>query len=322
MKNSVALALTSASLLLGSTAYAQGPGVTEPAAALPAATPAAAAKQAGAFCALGEVTGVDSGEAYVAARVVCDEVWRSSGGKPNATYQVSFGKLGSKILLRLESTGADGLRDERHLEMVTLDETSSAAPRLAQALVENKSLKETETTSNVLTKDTRRDNQKNGSMKLEAGIVGTAVFGPALVAPAPGLYMQLAYMFDRASLNAGLRFGANDKSQNFSLNAGVDYHLTEGDIAPFVGGGAAWSVMGVQPSEEAKVSASGFGLYAQAGVTAFRTSRTNFRIGLRADAPFYALQGQRYLRGTQSYETEKVTTYAIPVSITVGIALF
>jgi hypothetical protein len=331
--------ILAASLLssLSTFAYAQDPipaALPAPAAAAPLPVPSSpplastGAPLGGSFCGVGDVSGVDAGEASVAARVVCDEVWRAAKGQPSATYRVSLGKLGAKILVRLESTEASGSRDERHLELVSVDEISLAAPRLAEALIEKKTMLATESARNVLATSTKIDNQKRGSMKFEAGIVGTAVLGPSLVSPAPGLYMQLAYATERASLNTGLRFGVGNRTQNFGLNAGADYHLSDADIAPFVGGGAAWTVMGVQPDGDPKLSASGFGVYAQAGVTAFRTSRTNFRVGLRADIPFYSLEGTKYgvpgltQAGSAASKPEHISVYSIPVSLTVGVALF
>jgi hypothetical protein len=336
MKYSPILLLTAPVLLALSThAYAQDPGgsPTTPqrpnqnTSAQPTPNTPVAPEGAERFCELGDVSGVDPGEAAVAARLICDEVWRATKSRPEATYRVAFGKLGGKIVVRLEGTDRAGVRDERHLELLALDEVSLAASRLADALVEKKTLQATESARNVLATNTKMENQKRGATKLEAGVIGTAVLGPKWVAPAPGLYMQLAYITERAALVAGLRFGVGTRSQNFGLHAGADYHLSDGDLAPFIGGGAAWTVMGVQPEGEPKLSASGFGVYAQAGITAFRTSRSNFRVGLRADVPLFTLEGVKpgtpgSVQTGASTPATSFSIYSIPLSLTVGVALF
>jgi hypothetical protein len=312
-------------------ALAQGPG--QPSPALPAAPPAVAAQPTPArdvglgFCGLGEALGVNPDEATVATRYICGEIWNASAGKPSATYRVHYGKLGAKILVTVEATESAGMRDERHIEVLALDEVTVAAPRIAKAIVNKTSVQETETADNLLRNEEKASNQKRGAIKLEGGIVGTALLGPPAVAPAAGLNMQLDYVSGRGLIYIGFRFGISPNLNTVGVHAGADYHLSDGDIAPFVGGGATWSAVKTTPDDR-QISGSGFGVFLEAGVTAFRTNRTNFRVGIRADVPWYGLQEEtRVPNGppTQYYQPTKVETssrYAVPVSLTVGVAMF
>lgn len=330
-KHSLLAASLVLSLAVSTFAQGQGAGqgsgsTTTVSPQIQTAPPVQTASPNGAFCSLGEALGVNIDEATVAARYLCGEVWNATEGKPAATYRVHIGKLGAKILVTLEAE-AQGLRNERHIEVAALDELPIAAPRIASALVHNTSLKDTETADNVLRNEERTASQKRGAIKLEGGIVGTTLVGPPLVAPAAGLNLQLDYMHERAVIYAGFRFGLGPEMQTVGVHAGADYHLSDGDIAPFVGGGAAWSAMKIEPDQR-EIAGSGFGVYAEAGVTAFRTNRTNFRVGLRVDVPFFAQQEESFrvtgtsASGFPTYEASSSNVYAVPVSLTVGVALF
>jgi hypothetical protein len=334
-KDIMKLSLASSLTVLATTsfAFAQGPQTpavqVQPTAA-PAAQPAPAAPRAdsGGFCGLGEALGVNPDEATVATRYICGEIWNQSAGKPGAGYRVHYGKLGAKILVTVEATDSAGMRDERHIEVVALDEVTVAAPRIAKAIVNKTSVKDTETADNVLGNEAKASNQKRGAVKLEGGIVGTTLIGPPAVAPAAGLNLQLDYVSERALVYMGFRFGISPALNTIGVHAGADYHLSDADIAPFVGGGAVWSALKATPDDRS-ISGSGFGVFVEAGVTMFRTNRTNFRVGVRADIPWYALQeetrvpnGAPSQYGYQPYTTQTSSRYAVPVSLTVGVAMF
>ncbi len=267
---------------------------------------------------MGDTFGVDAAEAQTATRIVCGELWRKLGGHPAATYRTTFGKLGSKVVLGLECTDVNGARDERHMELTSIEETSVAAPRLATALVDHKSVSETEGASTVVGSEARAEVQKQGRLKPEFGVVGIVPV-TTLVAPAPGLYGQLSYFYDRFVLGGGLRFAANGKYTYVAAHVGGDIHFTGDDFAPFVGGGFAWTFQNVQPSTGSEGSANGFGAYVQAGVTALRTHRTNFRIGVRGDIPFYTLAHESTSYRSSAATTTAKNTYSVPLSLTAGM---
>ena len=265
---------------------------------------------------MGDTFGIDPAEAQTATRIVCGELWRKLGGHPLASYRTTVGKLGSKVVVGGESTDVNGARDERHLELSSIEETSVAAPRLATALVDRKSVAETEGASNVVGSEARAEVQKQGRLKPEFGVVG-AVPVTTLVAPAPGLYGQLSYFYDRFVLGGGLRFAANGKYSYVAAHVGGDFHFTGDDFAPFAGGGLAWTHQNVDvPAGEG--SANGFGAYVQLGVTALRSHRTNFRMAIRGDIPFYTLSRESSYVSSLRTTTTK-TTYSLPVSLTAGM---
>lgn len=264
---------------------------------------------------MGETFGVDPAEAQTATRILCGELWRKLGGHPLATYRTTFGKLGSKVVVGVESTDVNGARDERHLELSSLEETSVAAPRLATALVDRKSVAETEGASNVVGSEARAEVQKQGRLKPELGVVGIVPV-TTLVAPSPGLYGQLSYFYDRFVLGGGLRFAANGKYAYVAAHVGGDVHFTGDDVSPFVGGGFAWTYQNVHVGD-GQGSANGFGAFLQVGVTALRSHRTNFRIAVRGDIPFYTLS--REPSYSSSLPTTTKSTYSLPLSLTAGM---
>lgn len=281
----------------------------------PAPAPAAPAPTAAAWCTVGDSFGVDPAEAQTATRILCGELWRKLGGHPLASYRATFGKLGSKVVVGVESTDVNGARDERHLELSSIEETSVAAPRLATALVDRKPVSETEGASNVVGAGARAEVQKQGRLKPELGVLGVVPV-TTLVAPAPGLYGQLSYFYDRFVLGGGLRIAANGKYSYAAAHVGGDIHFTGDDFSPFAGGGFAWTYQNVDvPAGEG--SANGFGAFVQLGVTALRSHRTNFRIAIRGDIPFYTLARESYY--SSSVPTTTKTTYSLPLSFTAGM---
>jgi hypothetical protein len=275
------------------------------------------------WCGLREVMGVPGPDARTASKLVCDELWRKVQGKPAGTYRVSVGKLGSRILLGVESWDGVNRLDERHMEMSSIEETSSVAQRLAAALIDKKDTAETAAATNTSSVEAQAKNQKSGHLKVEFGILGAMPLTVA-VAPGAGLYGKINYELEAAVFALGARFAANDKMATAGMDVGGDMHIGSADTAPFLGGGLAMTYLNVNAPDSFRGSRFGLGGFAQGGVTAFRSSRTNLRAGVRLELPMYTLAGVKgsYNDAGTYVSAPNDTRYVPSLQFFVGMTLY
>ncbi len=323
------LALACVPGLAHAQAGAQSPAPTAASGALStgAAAPVVAAPGAQSFCELGENIGVEPSDALVASRLVCGEVLakaRVAGKIPPATYRINFGKLGSRILMQVAEYG-DGTRlsDERHVQLLAIEDVSSIAKRMAESLVYNTPIADLESTENVLPADALERRQKQGRMHFEAGLVGAMQVGSKDMAPKPGIQLGLTYELKRAYLAMSFRAAGGDRTSLVDIGLGGGSYFSDADIAPFVGGGVSWMGHGAPTDADSastisSASGSGFAPYAEAGLGIFRTSKTGLRAGLRASIPTYSLKSSSYDAQTRSYGDK--STYVIPVVASVTMS--
>lgn len=317
MKKLLAAAFAASSLLGSSAALADDldPATAPPPPPAPIAT---------SRCTLGAHAGIPDADAMTAAQVVCDEIFKL-GAPANAHYRVGLGKLGNVIILSVTVESSPGVtQDHKQMQLSSIEEVSVAAPRLAQAAVHGTPLQQTQTVDNIVGDEARKPRKKSGSTHFALGLIGVLPPLSAGGSPAPGIDLDFSYEASNFSLNAGLRGASGGQDQAhvgyFALTIGGRYFLTDTDIAPFIGGGMAWTTLTARTSSF-NGDNNGLGAYGEIGVQALRTHRTHLTLGLRADLPFYSLKegSSVYNYATQSYSTSNASLYYVPLTISLGI---
>jgi hypothetical protein len=268
-------------------------------------------------CTLADRSGVSETDARTAAEIVCGELRaRHADG---TKHEIRFGTLGSRTLVTVASVG-DGPKDERHTFITGIDEITVAAPRLVDALVDNKPMGDTRNVDNVLEAESRQNKYQKGTMAFDGGIFGATALGASSGASA-GVALGLVYRSGSVGFGAQGRLGgigSSDKTLSVaSLDFGGRYYLSNSDFAPFVGAGFAISGFGLHgSSDDQGLSGSGFGAYGQVGAELLRTHSTALSLALRVDTPFYAMSENVYDYTTRVDLTR--SRYVAPVSFNVG----
>lgn len=325
MKTTLTAAAIAASLLVSSFALAQDAEAESPAplpapvAATPARTPAPSG------CFLGTHAGIPDADAQTAASIVCSELSKHAA-QPGASYRVGLGKLGAVVILSLTMESAPGvIQEHKQLQLSGIEEVAVAAPRIVDALVNGTPVAQTQKVDNVVGEEARTPKKKPGSAHFAAGLIGVLPPLSQGAAPAPGIDLALHYETTSFAAGVGLRGagGKPDKTElgYFALTVGGRYYLSDADIAPYVGGGVAWSWLSVH-GDGFNGDKSGLGAFGEVGIEALRSHRSHLTLGLRADLPFYSLHGTSVSStgasdgyGGYSYSTTSTSLYYVPLTV-------
>jgi hypothetical protein len=296
------------------------PKVVEPAPGqAAAAAPAQEAIPITATCVLGEHHGVEEAEAKTAADIVCHELARR--GATNTQHEVRFGKLGSRTMVTLASRNGNAY-DERRTFVTGLDEINVAGPRLADALATGKPLEETRTVDNVLAAETTTSKVQRGSSAFDGGIFGMTAANTSGGTSA-GFELGFTYRAGALGIGAHGRAGgigsSTDKLSTASIDLGGRLYLSSGDFAPYFSTGLGLSHFNLKRAGESNLEGSGFGAFAAFGIEMLRTHHVGVMASLRADLPFYQLQGTDYLQVGRGSSSQKVADYVVPVSLNLGM---
>jgi hypothetical protein len=300
MKTPIAVALFTSLSAFASGAAADEPSSPMP--TLPASAPAAAAPAApSASCHIGEHGGVDDADAQTATQLVCAELSRA-GAPAGATYRVDIGRLGSLVVLTVAREGSlpGSTADARQLKLHGIEDVTSAAPRLAAALVNGTALDEAEVVSQTVAGDKRNPPISASKIHFALGLIGQFPPFDRSATPAPGIDFELHSELDPFEIVGNFRFGADSDDRsvgvvfvNFAM--GGRYFPGDGDTSPYLGGGFAWSYLSVNDNVNNDFSGShaGLGAYGEAGVEFLRQRHTHLAIGARLDAPFFSVTNDR-----------------------------
>jgi hypothetical protein len=271
-------------------------------------------------CSLGSHAGVDDADAQTATDIVCAEV-SHRGMHAGARYRVGLGKLGHTVVLSLTMETAPG---------VIAEEVPVAAPRLADAVNRGEAIEDTQRVGNVVQSEARPPLTKKGAIHFSVGILALMPPLGTSGTPAPGMEMAFHYEWNNFAAGVGFRAAGNSSSDNngssvgyVGLAVGGRYYLSDNDIAPYIGGGLAWSYAQVTNGTYlGGASNSGIGAFGEIGVTALRTHRSHLSLGVRADLPFYSLAASTssgtYFDssgGTSSVATPASNLYYVPVTV-------
>ncbi len=273
-------------------------------------------------CVVGEHAGVDRDDARTTADVLCHAL--AAHGAHPGVYDIRIGKLGGKILLVLSDRATN---DDRRLFLQGADEVPVASERLVTALVDHKTLEQTESVDNVVSSETRIPKQKTVQAGVILGLTGQSAVGTPTTASG-GLEIDMQFRLKSLAILGQGRAGGIGSSDNklgyASLGTGLRYFLSDSDVAPFIGGGLMFAYFQANEGNAPAYDGSGFGGYAELGVAFMRASHVGGVINLRADLPMFSLtqsNGATYDYTTQSYASgSNATMYIVPMSLNVGIS--
>jgi len=261
-----------------------------------------------AICLIGAYSGVDLADAETSALLVCDEL-RAQGiavGQPTAdvgtatsAYRLSLRTLGDTVLVRLSHEEPVGtVKSSRRTQIRNISKIPTVAPRLAEALVKNTSIKSTARVANLVGKETRKYEKTPGEFFWGIGIVGLTIPGVDAVMQ-PGMDLRAFYERPRYSVGTNIRVagGSGETDDAFFIGWGMGgrYFFSEKNNSFFAGGGVSWTTLSVSQGnwssgEHFNGHESGFGAYAEIGMEFLRFHSSRMSIDLRVDAPMFSLK--------------------------------
>jgi hypothetical protein len=267
-------------------------------------------------CTVTDHGAIPEGDARTAADLLCGELLER--GAPADRYEVRFGKLDSNVLVTVTRTrpyadshtaqppeGRASKPTSRRILLSSLSEMPVAAQRLATALITDKPVAETEGADNVTAAEARRPTTKNGTLAGTGEIIAQTHVGAA-AGLSGGFGLGLDFRLQSVSILVRGRAGGigdSDRTLSFaSADVGGRYYPFDSSTAPFAGAAlvvAHWNVDG-SPDHEG----SGMGAAAELGVDALRNAKVGISGSVRADLPFFDLDG----------------TWIMPLSFNVGVA--
>lgn len=300
----------------------------EPAQVAPAPPPAQPKEPAAAVagmtaCIVGQNEGVAPPDARTATALVCESLHRRRASvsihpMPEADvsgyaagYRVELRPLGRILILQVTFESPIGVaQQDRSMQLRGVEEVAVAAPRLAEAILRGAEVAETARVDNLVGQETRSYAKQYGEMMFGVGLIGFAL--PDTIWGGYGAYGRLHYEAAHYAIGGDLRLGGTDQTQRDAHLAGLSlggrYFLLEGDVTPFVGGGAGilWLTL---EDRRALVTYRGSGLagFGEAGVEFLRLHETRFDILLRIDVPAFELE-ESSAGGTRS-------KYRMPVAL-------
>jgi hypothetical protein len=313
------------------TPTAPAPPVQPPiAATAPPASAAAPAPAGDAACLLGEHDGIADANARTSTALVCGAL-RDAGARVRTTplapsqaygfaaaYRIALRPLGKLVLLHVsyEAPVGQELRSRR-LQLSDIEEMTVAAPRIAAALVHDKPLSETANVGNLVGEDTRRLRKATGETFFALGILGFMIPDDAWAGY--GVFARFHYQTIDYAVGIDGRIGTSNARDGdahlYGLSVGGRYFFTDGDLAPFLGGGLGVLWVGVEREqsvstdgvytydESVERDGSGLAPFLEAGIELLRMHDSRLDAGVRVDLPLYEIGGD----GDESY--------AVPVSL-------
>jgi hypothetical protein len=291
---------------------------------------------------IGSHEGIPPGDAHTSVALVCDAL-RQAGANVSATpaeapgaadrtaYRVDLLPLGQVVILQVGYESPIGTRtDSRSLRLDGIEEVVVAAPRLAESLVRGTPVSATAKVDTLVGQETRPYLKEYGETMFGLGIMGFALPGDAW--GGYGITAHLRYEAKRFAVGIDVRLGVSSDNDGDSDLAGVSlgarYFLNEGDIAPFVGGGAGILWLGVEREYEhaattnppgsvppyydygyddrTPLDGSGLAFFGEVGVEFLRMHGSRIDAALRLDAPVFQLSGDGHER------------YTMPISLLVS----
>ncbi len=272
-----------------------------------AAVPSVAHAAEAPACSLESSVGLTADDASAVEDVVCAEALARKA--PGVSFRVRITKLGGQYVLRIVTDrGTD-----RKLVLSGLEEVPVAAPRVVDAVLDERTVAETRDVDNVVGGETRAPKKQPAHVSALFGITGA---GSLAANPTAGIYFGIAAGNARWSFITDLRLTGDAlmgplglplaiatlglvspkkldaPSSLGSLSAGVRHHLSAGETAPFLGGGIGLDHLAIRTGGGEGGSHPknpGLGAHVEAGVDLLRTSTVGGSFLFRVDAPMFTL---------------------------------
>ena len=263
---------------------------------------------------IGEHPGIEEIDAQSAAMLIATEFrklgvpvddpvdrTRTSG----TVYRITFNRLGQKILVKLSHEMPLGtVLDEKQLWIDNIEEVIKAAPRLVDALVNDKEIEQAVDMETVTSHEAAELNKKPGESLWNMGIFGAFIPGTEATAN-PGYEFGWSYETPKYGVGTEFRFSANESDYAFgSWSIGGRYFFNAKNISPYVGGGL--SIFGGSYEEDPYYyddydyfddyyeyddsgQNSGLGAYFVGGISMLRLTKSRLKFEIRIDRPFFSL---------------------------------
>lgn len=265
-------------------------------------------------CLIGNHPSISEGDAETVAAIVCGEI-RKLGvqglGEPRTdamdaseVYRVSMRPLGQTIFLSLSHERNSSLVYESQLTLREIEEVPVAAPRLAEAVVTQKSVSRTASVDSLVGEETRRYGKKYGEFFFDFGILGLAVPNTDVIGAA-GFTFGGAFETEDFAVLSDFRFAggepSDDEASFVAVGVGGRYYLSESNWAPFLTGGLTFTSVSVSRAGKSdddwgeSHQQSGLGSWVGIGVQALRHYRSRLTLDVRADLPFFELGGEHFV---------------------------
>jgi hypothetical protein len=224
----------------------------------------------------------------------------------NLTTSASRGRLLMNAVLR-SADGAELYRADVTADSV--DDTVPACERLALALVNKTPVETTRNRHNVTAAEaraTRNPNRVGSERVLGVKATFASAFASEQVNPLGGLSFNARLEQERYFIELGVGFAVpavtNLSAASYgglTTELGASYYLTDGDIAPYIGGG-------VQPRIFFSGSVLNLAPYAQVGLMLWRQSSTRLYVDARVSQNVLPVARNYSLGGTSTnlYPTE------------------
>lgn len=260
-------------------------------------------------CPLGAHPGIDDVDAQTSAAIICDELSKRG---VLAGREVHLGKLGSRVLVAV---------DDKRLLIGSIEEVPIAAPRLAEAVATGSSTEETRKVDTVVGPEARSSKVMPSNVGLKGGIIG-AMPATRDSGIAPGVGVGILARSGHVGLDGHLRAGGGGGSEteltHVVLGSGAQYYFTDGDFAPYLGGGVGLMHYELSRSRFDSIGNTGFGFYGEAGIEALRTHHVAFIGAVRADVPTFDLKPDANQRPSESGQEPLRARHVVPLSLMVG----
>ncbi len=224
-------------------------------------------------------------------------------------YRITFRSLGDKILVHLsQENPPDTIVIERKLWIDSIEEIIKAAPRLVDALVNNKPIETTVDMETVTGHEAAKLNKITGESLWNIGIFGTIIPGTDVVGE-PGWEFGWSYETPKYAVGTEFRHSGDEEFTFFSWSIGGRYFFNNKNISPYVGGGFSifngsyttitqerekrwfsdeWDYYDYHDTEDD----NGLATYVVGGLEMLRLTKSRLRLELRVDRPFFSLPSQ------------------------------
>jgi hypothetical protein len=261
------------------------------------------------ICLLG--VGRDNDDAETVATLVCETL--RERGVPVVTvrdevpapevYRVNLRPLGSTVFLELVHESPPGtVLESRRLQLADIEESTVAAGRLVEALVNKVPVEETARSSTLVSGETRDAKKRPTRTRALLGVTGVMVG------------TQAGYGADFAIGFVGEEYGSQIRgrlagSDAWHVSLGVSawrYLGSGGEMVPFIGLNAGVAHLNQRTSEGSFGGGGGI-VGPIVGLEVFRFDRSRLQITLQLDVPLFRLEGEsRLVDGTVEREKRYV----------------
>jgi precorrin isomerase len=258
-------------------------------------------------CMMSRAVGLTEAESQAVEDIVCQVVHEQAPRE--AKHYIRLSAIGGRYVLTILQD-RNGITTEKQAVLNGVDEVAVAAPRLVEALTEEKRVADTQTMTNIIASEARTPKKKPSEMHAGLGVIGVG----ALAGGGGGQGgAQFAVMVGSPTLSfvADLRLAgsvASDITKIFTLgivdmegerqlgyasaSSGARHHFTDTDFAPFVGVGLALDAISMSGEGRTQKN-SGIAGYAEVGLDVLRTNSIGGTVAVRVDVPTFELTGKQ-----------------------------